>query len=194
MDVPLYCNVFYYQGVIIRPGLCPFCLGDESMLHKSRLTQFIQKCDLQRHLQGHLTSFKNEELFCPHPKCRRTIREASLMDHLENIHAITPVSPSVYGVGSKRGKRNVDSEEKRPPHKLQKTANNEVHSKQTDIFSYETEFENIDPGNEIVDGWEATWDDFFEKDIDLIPTTQEETLEAYVIDLDEFIKRNSSSV
>ena len=138
-DPPVYCNVLQYRHVLIRPGHCPFCLGDEKNSATFRFKTFRKKIDLKKHLDGHLRLLKEDKkLFCPHPKCRHNIDDETLMDHFESIHSITPAHENQNSTRkSGKRKRDANSEETKAPKKKSRKTNNSTKSqdKHSDTLS-----------------------------------------------------------
>ena len=190
-DPPVYCNVLQYRHVLIRPGLCPYCLGKEQKSATFRFNEFRKKIDLEKHLNDHLGLVGEDgKLFCPHPKCRHNVENGTLMDHFESVHSITPAAANRYSV-EKPCKRNreIDSGEEETPKKKRKPKNSsnfqdeplslddepeDFKNSNVPPLEEDLEYSNWSSPNDLfedfnheslfVDGWEKEWEVFLDTD------------------------------
>ena len=88
----MFCGVYSSRNLLLRPGLCPFCLGDKTKTSEWQFQHWCRKDEQLRHLESHLQEVPIDgEAKCRHPKCRSVHpgREA-LRRHFEAVHHITP--------------------------------------------------------------------------------------------------------
>lgn len=72
-----------FRHNIIRPGLCPTCLG------QGKYHQHLNLTTWKRHIQDHVLHGKSN--VCPHPRCRQLAAMSSrvnFLNHLADIHDI----------------------------------------------------------------------------------------------------------
>ena len=101
-EATMFCGVYTYRNLLLRPGLCPFCMGDEKMEPQWRFQHWCRKDEQLRHLETHFVDVPIDgEATCQHPKCRSVHpgRDA-LRRHFEAVHYIT--KPKTNGSINKR--------------------------------------------------------------------------------------------
>lgn len=82
-DPPLQCSMAIFRHNVIRPGLCPTCLGQGQYHQYTNLTMW------KNHIQDHV--LRRTSTTCPHPRCRESHKvedHAALLDHLADVHSI----------------------------------------------------------------------------------------------------------
>lgn len=88
-DLPLKCNMAVFRHNVVRPALCPACLGDESLNPEHRFRQYVNLTTWKSHLQDHLQHGLVQT--CPHPRCRHgseTSAGSEFLGHLADVHGI----------------------------------------------------------------------------------------------------------
>ena len=79
-----------YRALLLRPGLCPFCLGASDEKPEVRFQHWKVKSNQIKHIEAHLGLIPDdEEIQCPHPRCKTSIYGNKLMGHFETVHFIT---------------------------------------------------------------------------------------------------------
>jgi len=68
-DPPLWCNMEVFRHNVVRPALCPACLGDKNneKAPDDRFRQFTNVTAWKDHVLNHV--FGGDERRCPHPRC-----------------------------------------------------------------------------------------------------------------------------
>ncbi|KAH7016456.1 uncharacterized protein B0I36DRAFT_46367 [Microdochium trichocladiopsis] len=115
-SIPRWCDPLTYAGVLAAPGLCPFCLGDESMPPESRMRQFIRTDEWRDHLSDCITRRNRRQntcsqAHCSHPHCQGRAPFASpekLIFHIYDDHGCIP---SQSKLDFENGKRKREQEE-----------------------------------------------------------------------------------
>ncbi|KAK5936469.1 hypothetical protein PMZ80_003070 [Knufia obscura] len=82
-DLPLKCNMVVFRHNVVRPALCPACLGEGSF------RQFVSLTTWKNHLQDHILQENVQS--CPHPQCEPELwrkDKTVLLDHLADAHEI----------------------------------------------------------------------------------------------------------
>ncbi|KAI9766403.1 MAG: hypothetical protein M1839_004907 [Geoglossum umbratile] len=80
------CGSINYCHTLIRPGYCPFCLGDETLSADERLQAWTRDTGLIAHLEKHVTE-ANWPSACPHPLCSLQLQDEMLFwYHLSDDH------------------------------------------------------------------------------------------------------------
>lgn len=57
--VPVQCNPLNFGGCLATPGLCPWCLGDESLKPKDRMKQFAYADKWRTYVQRHIDALED---------------------------------------------------------------------------------------------------------------------------------------
>ncbi|KAL2810637.1 hypothetical protein BDW59DRAFT_155623, partial [Aspergillus cavernicola] len=88
----LRCDLVIFRNCPVKPGYCPFCLGNKSLGPIRQMEQYLDTTKWYRHFESHL-SHKNlsGKFHCRHPACTETygtIKE--LVYHLEDVHCCKP--------------------------------------------------------------------------------------------------------
>ncbi|KAK5086213.1 hypothetical protein LTR70_007458 [Exophiala xenobiotica] len=82
-DLPLKCSMVVFRHNVVRPALCPACLGEGSF------RQFVSLTTWKNHLQDHI--LRENVRSCPHPQCDHGLRcndQAEVLNHLADVHDI----------------------------------------------------------------------------------------------------------
>ncbi|KAL4999885.1 hypothetical protein BDV10DRAFT_200538 [Aspergillus recurvatus] len=91
-DQLLRCDPIIFRSCPVKPGYCPFCLGNRRLGPARRMKQYLNTTQWYRHLGSHLTDdFLSGSFQCRHPAC--TEKYWSMRDlvcHLEDVHCCTP--------------------------------------------------------------------------------------------------------
>lgn len=81
------CEMVTYCHMVIRPGYCPFCLGDQNWESSKRMRYWKQSNKLWAHIEEHLKIL--QEYSCTHPMCQEQFQdEMGLCHHLADIHGL----------------------------------------------------------------------------------------------------------
>ena len=87
--LPLKCNIIHFRHNLIRPGLCPECLGDDDVMPEHRFRQHTNVSDWKRHVLHYLSLRQDRRWHCLHPRCKTIVefgKLTDLFDHLADIH------------------------------------------------------------------------------------------------------------
>lgn len=100
-----FCGRITHNGVVLWPGLCPFCLGCEDLLVESRLQQWTGVEQLLTHMAEHLCEVRRWPLECPHPKCVVSCdNHEYFWEHMSSDHGLSstycPPNSPVLAPGS----------------------------------------------------------------------------------------------
>ncbi|KAL3467666.1 hypothetical protein BJX64DRAFT_299023 [Aspergillus heterothallicus] len=91
-DQLLRCDPIIFRNCPVKPGYCPFCLGNRRLGPARRMKQYLNTTQWYRHLGSHLTDdFLSDSFRCRHPAC--TEKYWSMKDlvcHLEDVHCCAP--------------------------------------------------------------------------------------------------------
>ena len=106
------CDPFHHGRHLAGPGLCPWCLGDDSLPVTSRMQQFSDRMKWQKHVEGHLAELSSQgakAFVCPHPHpqaaCNEDLKTMQKLEfHLQDVHRWIPRK-------SKRAANSNDSEQ-----------------------------------------------------------------------------------
>ncbi len=106
-DAPIFCGLLTFRHLLISPGLCPFCLGDEKLSASTRLQHWSRKIKQQEHIEGHLAKIStSNQVQCPHPKCTSLQQgRAALKLHFSSVHSIS--APHNNGTTMKKRKSEI---------------------------------------------------------------------------------------
>lgn len=81
------CEMVTYCHTLIRPGYCPFCLGDQNQESSKRMRYWKRSNELRAHIEEHLKTL--QEYSCTHPMCQEQFQdEMGLRYHLADIHGL----------------------------------------------------------------------------------------------------------
>ena len=82
------CEIVTYCHTLIRPGYCPLCLGNESLLPSQRMRSWKRSNDLRAHVNGDLKKMaKMGKYMCTHPMCKDAFADKmGLRYHLSDVH------------------------------------------------------------------------------------------------------------
>lgn len=88
--VPVYCNPRNHGGGLANPGLCLWCLGDETLKPKDRMRQYPYADKWRTHVKRHINALEDGKTQqCPHPRgrCSRDFdTKQELIWHLQDVH------------------------------------------------------------------------------------------------------------
>ncbi|KAK5310081.1 hypothetical protein LTR93_012117 [Exophiala xenobiotica] len=86
--LPLRCNLTVFRGNVIRPALCPNCLGNDNLPPIERMHQFLNVTEWKAHVQRcyprQVAPFE-----CRHPRCREVSafdQDSSFVEHRADHH------------------------------------------------------------------------------------------------------------
>lgn len=85
----LLCNPIKLEGVLVTPGLCPFCLSNDSLEPCQRFRQFRDAQFWSCHLLEHCAELTQTSapISCPHPSCSIILANTDdLKRHLLDFH------------------------------------------------------------------------------------------------------------
>jgi hypothetical protein len=87
------CGTITYSYTLIRPGYCPFCLGNEASLAAQRLESWSRDHKLWQHVNDHARE-RSWPIACPHPLCDVSLGDdTSLQFHLIDNHGFSRTRP-----------------------------------------------------------------------------------------------------
>ena len=88
----LRCDPIIFQNCPVKPGYCPFCLGNLNLSPIQRMEQYLDMSKWYDHVQGHLSYRKLLGKFhCRHPACTEVYGPLmELACHLEDTHCFKP--------------------------------------------------------------------------------------------------------
>jgi hypothetical protein len=80
------CGTVTYCHTLVRPGYCPFCIGDDAHSATKRLESWTRDHKLWLHVNEHLTG-RRWPVHCPHPLCNLSLEdETAFQFHLRDDH------------------------------------------------------------------------------------------------------------
>jgi hypothetical protein len=83
------CGTITYIHTLVRPGFCPFCLGNEALPATRRLESWTRDRKMWGHMNEHLVGMQ-WPCRCPHPLCDVSLEdEAALSFHFVDEHRLT---------------------------------------------------------------------------------------------------------
>ncbi|KAI1419070.1 hypothetical protein F5Y12DRAFT_794881 [Xylaria sp. FL1777] len=85
----LLCNPIKLEGILVTPGLCPFCLSNDSLEPCRRFRQFRDAQVWSCHLLEHCAELTptSAPISCPHPSCSTTFADTQdFKRHLMDFH------------------------------------------------------------------------------------------------------------
>ena len=83
------CGTVTYIHTLVRPGFCPFCLGNATLPATRRLESWTRDRKMWGHIREHLVG-RQWPSRCPHPLCDISLEdEAGLSFHFADEHRIT---------------------------------------------------------------------------------------------------------
>ena len=87
------CGTITYCHTLVRPGHCPFCLGDEALPATRRLDSWSRDHKLWIHVNEHVRGLSWPTI-CPHPYCSSSLdNETSLQFHFIDEHGFSRTRP-----------------------------------------------------------------------------------------------------
>ncbi|KAL3439835.1 hypothetical protein BJX65DRAFT_291535 [Aspergillus insuetus] len=91
-DQLLRCDPIIFRNCPVKPGYCPFCLGNRHLGPARRMKQYLNTTQWYRHLGSHLTDdFLSGSFRCRHPACTEKYwSKKDLVCHLEDVHCCAP--------------------------------------------------------------------------------------------------------
>jgi len=96
-DPPLKCNLVIFRETVLRPGLCPDCMGGSSAEDAGSI-KFVQYLNMTRwiaHTSAHVRMMTSNDLRCLHPHCRDMPLFSNMkqyLTHRSDVHQIHPPS------------------------------------------------------------------------------------------------------
>ncbi|KAL4925801.1 uncharacterized protein BDV17DRAFT_283674 [Aspergillus undulatus] len=86
------CDPIRHRNALIRPGRCPFCLGDGRLDPRQRTKQYFDTSNWYKHVQSHFSDEAlSGEFYCRHPACDEDFRSPlELYWHVEDLHCGKP--------------------------------------------------------------------------------------------------------
>ncbi|OJD27268.1 hypothetical protein ACJ73_01337 [Blastomyces percursus] len=116
LEVPVQCDPLIYGGTLVAPGLCPGCIGDETLPATEQMKQYtrhdlwkdhVSSCFKQRVVKGQ--HGPDDIVGCTHPDTRCKQLSVSLLQlrfHFQDVHC-TEVDTEVDHVRDSRGTKGV---------------------------------------------------------------------------------------
>jgi hypothetical protein len=89
--LPLKCDVVHFRHNLIRPGLCPECLGDDDAEPQNRFQQHTNVSEWKTHVLRHVASRRHHQWHRRHSRCTKFVEIDTLTEffhHLADIHQI----------------------------------------------------------------------------------------------------------
>ena len=81
------CDIRFSRNILVSPGACPFCLGDEDLAADKRNYQWKAPYRLWCHVKGHLAGM-SWPAHCPHPLCAEELKNVEDFDfHMADVHS-----------------------------------------------------------------------------------------------------------
>ena len=121
--LPTQCSPFSYGGCLAAPGICPWCLGDDTTRPTSRVRRFLDRAEWQGHIKKHIEELDGCKVpVCPHPRpqCEEAFDSVQkLIFHLQDVHCWVPRK------GCKR--RRSEDEAELMPHKAKRQSKAKSH-------------------------------------------------------------------
>jgi hypothetical protein len=91
--IPKKCGTITYCYTLVRPGYCPFCLGNGALPATARFTSWIRDHKLWQHVSNHVQRC-SWPTSCPHPSCDALLdTEPSLRFHFIDDHGFSRTWP-----------------------------------------------------------------------------------------------------
>ena len=87
--LPLKCDVVHFRHNLIRPGLCPECLGDDDEEPQNRFQQHTNVSEWKTHVLRHIALRRHHQ--CRPPHCTKSVSIDSWTEffhHLADVHQI----------------------------------------------------------------------------------------------------------
>lgn len=90
------CGTITYCHTLVRPGYCPFCLGEVAEPAGRRLESWCRDHALWKHIDLHLMG-RSWPLVCPHPLCDTSLcTDKDLQFHFIDEHGLSRTRPTQY--------------------------------------------------------------------------------------------------
>jgi carbonic anhydrase len=88
----LRCDPIIFRNCPVKPGYCPFCLGNTSLGPIRRMEQYLDMSKSYDHVHSHLSHRDlSGEFHCRHPACTQGYGSLTeLAYHLEDVHCYKP--------------------------------------------------------------------------------------------------------
>lgn len=78
------CGILQWRKLLVRPGRCPFCMGNQKPLQRH-----FHSNSFNKHIEGHLKDIRTQDIKCPHTSCGGAqMDRISFMHHLNKVHGI----------------------------------------------------------------------------------------------------------
>lgn len=88
------CGTITHAYTLVRPGSCPFCLGNDTLPASRRLESWTRDHKLWSHVNNHLEG-QPWPLACPHPLCDILIpNDTELLYHFVDDHGFSRTRPA----------------------------------------------------------------------------------------------------
>ncbi|PGH00186.1 hypothetical protein AJ79_08291 [Helicocarpus griseus UAMH5409] len=116
LEVPVQCDPLIYGGTLVAPGLCPGCIGDETLPATEQMKQYtrhnlwkdhVSSCFKQRFVKGQ--HGPDDIVGCTHPdkRCKQlSVSVLQLRFHFQDVHC-TEVDHVRHSRGAKGVKRSL---------------------------------------------------------------------------------------
>lgn len=96
------CASITYCNILLRPCLCPFCIGNNLLPAASRWKSWTREDKFWSHLESHL-DISRWPLQCPQPLCSLQVDDqSSFLYHLGDVHSLQ-MSPSTRARRQEKG-------------------------------------------------------------------------------------------
>ena len=98
--LPLKCNLTVFRGNVIRPALCPNCLGNDILTPTERMRQFLNVTEWKDHVHRCYPR-QGAPFECRHPRCRQVPafdQNSLFVEHRADLHQ-TPSPKNDQGKG-----------------------------------------------------------------------------------------------
>jgi hypothetical protein len=82
------CGSITYCSTLLRPALCPFCIGNKKLDASIRLETWTRENQLRKHIGTHLKGSR-WPLKCPFPLCDLELnKKENFLYHLDDVHSL----------------------------------------------------------------------------------------------------------
>jgi hypothetical protein len=89
------CGSITYCHTLVRPGYCPFHLGNQRLLASERCESWSRDRKLWEHLDEHISEVQDWPSPCPHPLCDLSMKDATEMQyHFIDDHGLRRTRPN----------------------------------------------------------------------------------------------------
>ena len=143
-SLDMFCGRVFRRGILLRPALCPLCLGKKTLSASERYRQFAFHKYIH-HVEHHLSeeSIKYPTR-CPHPICSSTITSnKDFWDHMVDKHGISIAQPKKAGFLRTRLKSVFDNDTRAFPKKLQELSSDLSEPNSTEDSPVDLQLEGV---------------------------------------------------